>query len=80
MAPIPVISVHSGVRSVELTVGPVLCRQVAPVRAIFAIIPVMVVAVVSIVVSDVFVAITSVVLISGVGDTCRWGKEGSNQE
>jgi hypothetical protein len=80
VAPIPVISVHSGVRSVELTVSPVLCRQVAPVRAIFAIIPVMVVAVVSIVVSDVFIVVTSVVLISGLGDTCRWGKEGSSQE
>ena len=71
MAPIPVISVHSAVRSVELTIGPVLCRQVAPVRAIFAIIPVMIVAVVSIVVPDVVVVVTSVVLISGLGRTCR---------
>ena len=80
MAPIPVISMHSGVRSVELTVGPVLCHQVAPVRAIFAIIPVMVVAMVSIVVSDVFAVVTSVVLICGLGDTCRWGKKDSSQE
>jgi hypothetical protein len=80
VAPIPVISMHSGVRSVELIVGPVLCRQVAPVRAIFAIIPVMVVAVVSIVVSDVFVVVTSAVLISGLGETYRWGKKGSSQE
>ena len=80
VAPIPVISVHSGVRSVELTVGPVLCRKIAPVRAIFAIIPVMIVAVVSIVVPDVVVVVTSFVLISGLGDTCRWGKKDSSQE
>ena len=80
MAPIPVISVHSGVRSVELTVGPVLCRQVAPVGPIFVVIPAMVVIVVSIVVSDLFVVVTSVVLISGLGDACRWGQKGSSQE
>lgn len=80
MAPIPVISVRSGGRSVELTVGPVLCRQIAPVRAVFAIIPGMVVAVVSIVVSDVFVVVTPVILISAIGDTGRWGKKGSSQE
>ena len=78
MAPIPVISVHSGVRSVELTVGPVLCRKIAPVRAIFAIIPVVVVAVVSIVVPDMVVVVTSLVLISGLGYTCRRGKKGSS--
>ena len=71
MAPIPVISVRSIVCSVELTIGPVLCRQVVPVRAIFAIIPVMVVAMVAIVVPDVVVVVTSVVLISGLGQTCR---------
>ena len=71
MAPIPVISVQPGVRFVELTIGPVLCSQVAPVRAIFAIIPVMVVTVVSIVVPDVVVVVMSVVLISGLGHACR---------
>jgi hypothetical protein len=71
VAPIPVISVHSGARSVELEVGPVLCHQVAPVSAIFAVIPVMVVTVISIVVPDVVVVVTSVVLISGLGHTCR---------
>ena len=80
MAPIPVISVHSGVCSAELTVGPVLCRQVAPIGPIFVVIPAMVVIVVSIVVSDEFVVVTSVVLISGLGDICRWGKKGSSQE
>jgi len=80
VAPIPVISVRSGARPVELTIGPVLCHQVAPVRVIFASIPIMVVIVVSIVVSGVVVVVTSVVLISGLGDTCRWGKKGSSQE
>jgi hypothetical protein len=39
VAPIPVISVDSGARSVELTIGPALCHQVAPASAIFAVIP-----------------------------------------
>jgi hypothetical protein len=80
VTPIPVISVHSVVRAVELMIGPVLCRQVAPVGPIFVVIPAMVVIVVSIVVSDVFVVVTSVILISGLGDACRWDKKGSSQE
>jgi hypothetical protein len=80
VTPIPVISVHSVVRAVELMIDPVLCRQVAPVGPIFVVIPAMVVIVVSIVVSDVFVVVTSVILISGLGDACRWGKKGSSQE
>src|ERR1700730_7535634 len=65
VAPIPVSSVHSSASSVERTIGLVLCHQVAPVSAIFAVIPVMVVTVVSIVVPSVVVVVSFIVLISG---------------
>jgi hypothetical protein len=71
VAPIPVVPVRSGARSVELVIDAVLCHQVAPVSAILTVIPIMVVTVVSIVISDVVVIRVPVALISGLGYACR---------
>jgi hypothetical protein len=49
VAPVPVVPLHSVVLPVVLTIAPVLCCQVTPVGVVFAIVPVMVIAVVSIV-------------------------------
>jgi len=52
MAPIPIVPLHSLVLPVVLTITPVLFCQVTPVGALFVVVPVMVIAVVTIVVSD----------------------------
>jgi hypothetical protein len=67
VAPSPVVSMCSGVCPVELVIRPVLCNQVAPVRPILAVIPVMIVTTVSIVIPNVVVFVAPVVLISGLG-------------
>ena len=71
MAPSPVISVRSGVCSIELVISPVLRHQVAPVSPILAVIPVMIVTTVSIVIPDVVVFVAPVVLISGLDHASR---------
>jgi len=52
MAPMPVVALHAAVLRVVLTIGPVLCHEVAPVGAVFAVIPIMVVAIVPVIDSD----------------------------
>jgi hypothetical protein len=52
VAPIPVVPLHAVVLPVVLTITPVLCCQVTPVGALFVVVPVMVIAVVLIVDSD----------------------------
>ncbi|HKN61239.1 MAG TPA: cyclic nucleotide-binding domain-containing protein [Candidatus Acidoferrales bacterium] len=52
VAPIPVVSLHGVVLVVVLTIVPVLFRQITPVGAVFMVVPVVVIAVVSIVDSD----------------------------
>ena len=52
VAPIPVVPLDAVVLPVVLTITPVLCCQVTPVGALFVVIPVMVIAVVLIVDSD----------------------------
>jgi hypothetical protein len=49
VAPIPVMPLRSVVLPVVFTITPVLFCQVAPVGAVFVVVPVMVIAVVSIV-------------------------------
>ena len=71
VAPIPVMPVDAGVRTLKLEISPVLFRQVVPVSAVFAVIPV-VLAVVPIVVPDLDGGGMSVVLILGIGQTYYW--------
>jgi hypothetical protein len=52
VAPIPVVPLHTVVLPVVLTITPVLYYQVMPVDALFVVVPVMVIAVVAIVDSD----------------------------
>jgi hypothetical protein len=52
VAPIPVVPLHTVVLPVVLTITPVLHYQVMPVDALFVVVPVMVIAVVAIVDSD----------------------------
>jgi hypothetical protein len=52
VAPIPVVPLHAVVLPVVLTITPVLCCQVTPVGVLFVVVPVMVIAVVLIVDSD----------------------------
>jgi hypothetical protein len=52
VAPIPVVPLHAVVLPVVLTITPALCCQVTPVGALFVVVPVMVIAVVLIVDSD----------------------------
>jgi hypothetical protein len=80
VAPSPVVSVRSGVGFLELKIGSMLCYQVAPVSPILAVIPVMIVTVVSIVVPDVVVVVASFVLISGLGHACRCREKSSSQK
>ena len=49
VAPIPVVPSRSVALPVVLTVSPVLSRQVTPISAVFAVVPVMVITVVPIV-------------------------------
>jgi hypothetical protein len=76
VAPIPVVSLPSVVLPVVLPIAPVLCDQVSPVGAVFAVVPVVVITVVPIVDSD----LNAAVLRSGVGHDCGWCSNGSSQE
>jgi hypothetical protein len=80
VAPSPVVSVCSSVRSAELMIGAVLCYQVTPIGPILAVIPVMIIAVISIVIPDVAVVVASFVLISGLGHACRCREKSSSQK
>lgn len=52
MAPMPVVPLHAAVLPAVLTIGAVLCHEVTPVGAVFAVIPIMVVAIVPVIDSD----------------------------
>jgi hypothetical protein len=76
VAPIPVVSLHSGVLPTVLTISSVLCDQVIPIRAVFVVVPVMVVMVVPIVDSHPDAA----VLGSGTGQDSGWCSNDSSQK
>jgi uncharacterized YccA/Bax inhibitor family protein len=76
VAPIPILSLRSVVLPVVLTIPPVLCRQVTPVGAVFAVVPVVVITVVPIIDPDLDPAF----LRSGAGHDCGWRSNRSSQE
>jgi len=52
MAPMPVVALHAAVLAFVRTIAAVLCDEVTPVGAVFAVIPIMVVAIVPVVDTD----------------------------
>jgi uncharacterized YccA/Bax inhibitor family protein len=76
VAPIPVVSLRSVVLPVVLTIPPVLCRQVTPVGAVFAVVPLVVITMVPIIDSDLDAAF----LRSGVGHNSGWRSNSGSQE
>jgi hypothetical protein len=75
VAPIPVVSLNGVVLVVVLTIVPVLFRQITPVGAVFVVVPVMVVAVVSIVDSDLHTGLLSF----GLGHDQGWSSNSSSE-
>jgi len=76
VAPIPVVSLRFVVLPVVRAITPVLCCQVTPIRAVFVVVPVMVITVFPIVDSD----LGSVLLSFGFGHNYGWCNNGSSQE
>jgi hypothetical protein len=74
VAPIPIVLLHFVVLPVVLTITPVLFCQVAPVGAVLAVVPIMVVAVVPIVDSDVDL------LTVRLGHNQCWHSNGSSEQ
>jgi len=52
MAPMPVVALHAAVLALVLTIAAMLCHEVTPVGAIFAVIPIVVVAIVPVIDAD----------------------------
>ena len=73
MPPIPIVPLRSVMLPVVLNISPVPFYQVTPVRAVFVVIPVMVITVVPIVDSHLH-------LRSGAGHDCGWRSNGRSQE
>ena len=76
VAIIPVIRPLPLARLREFVRIPVLCRKVLPPGAIFVVVPVVIVLVVFIVISELNVGL----LRCRSGDNCHWRREGSGQE
>jgi hypothetical protein len=76
VAPIPIVFLHFVVLSVVRTIASVLCYQVAPVSVVFAVVPVVVIAVVPIVDSDLNASLLSF----GFGHNHGWCNNGSGQD
>jgi hypothetical protein len=76
VAPIPIVSLHFVVLPVVRTIASVLFYQVTPVSVVFAVVPVMVIAVVPIVDSDLNAALLSF----GFGHNYGWCNNGSGQD
>jgi len=76
VAPVPIVPLHSVVLSLVRAITPVLFRQVTSVGAVFAIVPVMVIAVVPIVDSHLGAGLLGF----GFGHNQGWCNNGSSQE
>jgi len=76
MAPVPVVPLNAIVLSLVFTIAPVLCREVTPVGAIFTVIPIMVIPMVTIIDADLNVA----VLRFRDGHDGGWHSQGDNQQ
>jgi hypothetical protein len=76
VAPIPIVPLHSVVLPLVRSITPMLFRQVTSVGAVFAIVPVMVIAVVSIVDSH----LDTGLLRFGFGHNHSWRNNRSSQE
>jgi hypothetical protein len=76
VAPIPIVSLHSVVLPVVRAITPVLFYEVTSVGAVFAVVPVMIIAVVPIVDSHLDAGLLS----SGFSHNQGWCNDGSSQE
>jgi hypothetical protein len=76
VSPSPVVPLKAVMLPVVFTVRPVLFPQVPPVRTVFAIVPIVVIAMVPVVDADLHAG----VLRSGGGDHCGWCSNGARQD
>ena len=76
MAPGPVIALLSAVLLVVLSIGSVLFHEIAPISAIFAVVPIVIVLVIPIVDSD----LNAGLLRSRSGDHNHWSGKGRSQD
>ncbi len=76
MAPMPIVALHATVLPLVLAIAAVLCHEVTPVGAVFAVIPIMVVAIIPVINSN----LDTAVLWLGVGHDDSWSGEGGDQQ
>lgn len=76
MAPVPVVPLDAIMLSLVLTIAPVPCREITPVGAIFAVIPIVIIPMVPIIDADLDVA----VLRFRAGHDGGWRSQGGNQQ
>lgn len=75
MTPVPIVALHAAVLSLISAIAAVLCREITPVGTVFAVIPIVVVAIVPVINSD----MDTGVLRFGVGHHDGWYGESSDK-
>jgi len=71
MAPMPIVALHATVLPLVLAIAAVLFDEVTPVGAVFAVIPIMVVAIIPVINSDLDTAVLGL----GVCQDDSWNRE-----